>query len=149
MRRRLIESFGDRELIIRATRNVIRSFVDWQVLKESSPKGVYALGFSLDIAQVEVIAWLAEAFLHAHQSTTADLRTVIDSPSLFPFRLSPVSADHLVTVSGRLDVLRHGLDQDLIMLRTPACRNPSAYDAQAGAPGASGESLPASKGSGS
>jgi len=57
------------------------------------------------------------------------LRTVLDSTSLFPFRLSPISTAHLVAVSGRLDVLRHGLDQDLIMLRT--------------------ESLPAAKGGGS
>jgi len=49
--------------------------------------------------------------------------------SVFPFRLTPIPAAHLVAVSGRLDVLRHGLDQDLIMLRT--------------------ESLPAAKGGGS
>ena len=36
--------------------------------------------------------------------------------SVFPFRLTPIPAAHLVAVSGRLDVLRHGLDQDLIML---------------------------------
>jgi len=78
---------------------------------------------------VEVIAWLAEAFLHAHPNGSVALRTVLDSTSLFPFRLSPISADHLVTASKRLDVLRHGLDQELIMFRT--------------------ESLPAAKGGGS
>ncbi|KRT35388.1 hypothetical protein HMPREF1705_04659 [Acetomicrobium hydrogeniformans ATCC BAA-1850] len=31
--------------------------------------------------------------------------------------LSHISLVHLVSVSGRLDVLRHGLDQNLIMLR--------------------------------
>jgi len=118
VRRRLIEKFGDRELVLRATRNVLRSFVNWKVLKETPEKGVYSAGISLTIAQVEVIAWLAEAFLHAHPNGSVALRTVIDSTSLFPFRLSPVFADHLVAVSGRLDVLRHGLDQDLIMLRT-------------------------------
>lgn len=75
------------------------------------------------------IAWLGEAFLHAYPNGSVALRTVLDSTSLFPFRLSPISADYLVAVSGRLDVLRHGLDQDLIMLRT--------------------ESLPAVKGGGS
>jgi len=33
-----------------------------------------------------------------------------------PFRLKPTSADHLLTVSGRLDVLWHGLDEKLVML---------------------------------
>ncbi len=46
------------------------------------------------------------------------LKSVLDSASLFPFRIFPISADHLVAVSDRLDALRHGLDQDLIMLRT-------------------------------
>ena len=111
-----------------------------QVLKETSEKGIYTAGISLAIAQVELIAWLAEAYLHAHPNGSVALRTVLDATSLFPFRLSPVSAAHLVAVSGRLDVLRHGLDQDLIMLHAPACRD---------ARGAGRESLPAAKGGGS
>ena len=118
VRRRLIEHYGDREVVARATQTVLRSYVDWGVLKETSEKGIYAAGPSFVIDQVEVIAWLAEAFLHAHPDGSVPLRTILDSTSLFPFRLIPVSADHLVAVSGRLDVLRHGLDQDLIMLRS-------------------------------
>lgn len=118
VQRRVREQYGERETVSRRVRYVLRSFIDWEVLKETSEKGIYAAGLSLAIAQVEVIAWLAEAFLHAHPNGSVALRTVLDSTSLFPFRLSPVSADHLVAVSGRLDVLRHGLDQDLIILRT-------------------------------
>ena len=129
VQRRVREQYGERDTVSRAARRVLRSFVDWEVLKETSEKGIYTAGLSLAIAQVEVIAWLAEAFLHAHPNGSVALRTVLDSTSLFPFRLSPISAAHLVAVSGRLDVLRHGLDQDLIMLRT--------------------ESLPAAKGGGS
>jgi len=120
VQRRVREQYGERDTVSRAARRVLRSFVDWEVLKETSEKGIYTSGLSLAIAQVEVIAWLAEAFLHAHPNGSVALRTVLDSTSLFPFRLSPISAAHLVAVSGRLDVLRHGLDQDLIMLR-PAC----------------------------
>jgi hypothetical protein len=118
VQRRVREQYGERETVSRRVRYVLRSFVDWGVLKETSEKGIYTTGLSLAIAQVEVIAWLAEAFLHAHPNGSVALRTVLDSTSLFPFRLSLVSAAHLVAVSGRLDVLRHGLDQDLIMLRT-------------------------------
>jgi len=112
------EQYGERDTVSRAARRVLRSFVDWEVLKETSEKGIYTAGLSLAIAQVEVVAWLAEAFLHAHPNGSVALGTVLDSTSLFPFRLSPISAAHLVAVSGRLDVLRHSLDQDLIMLRT-------------------------------
>ena len=134
VRRRMMEQYGQRPTVRDAVRRVLRSMVDWGVLKDAMTHdarradGTYVPGLSLAIAQVEVIAWLAEAFLHAHpngpacRSTGAGrsvaLRTVLDSTTLFPFRLSPVSAAHLVAVSGRLDVLRHGLDQDLIMLRS-------------------------------
>jgi hypothetical protein len=117
VQRRVREQYGERETVSRRVRYVLRSFVDWEVLKETPEKGIYTFGLSRAIAQVELIAWLAEAFLHAHPNGSVALRTVLDSTSLFPFRLSPISADHLVTVSGRLDVLRHGLDDELIMIR--------------------------------
>ncbi|MER3445081.1 MAG: hypothetical protein C4333_13575, partial [Meiothermus sp.] len=70
------------------------------------------------------IAWLAEAFLQAREGGSVALREVLDSTSLFPFRLSPIPADHLAAASGRLEVLHHGLDRDLILLRTE--RRPTA-----------------------
>lgn len=123
IRRRIMEQFGQRSTVKDAVRRVLRSMVDWGVLMDAKAHdsrrtdGMYVPGRSLAIAQVELIAWLVEAFLHAHPNGSVALRTVLDSTSLFPFRLSPISADHLVAVSGRLDVLRHGLDQDLIMLK--------------------------------
>ncbi len=117
VQRRVRERYGERDTVSRAARRVLRSFVDWGVLKETSEKGIYTQGISRAINNAQLIVWLAEAFLHAHPSGSVALRTVLDSTSLFPFRLSPISADHLVAVSRRLDVLRHGLDQELIMLR--------------------------------
>jgi len=118
VQRRLQEQYGERETVSRRVRYLLRSFVDWEVLKETSAKGIYTAGFSLAITQVELIAWLVEAFLHAHPNGAIAPRTFLDSTSMFPFRLSPIPADQLVAVSGRLDALRHGLDQNLIMLRT-------------------------------
>jgi len=117
VQRRAREQYGERETVSRRVRYVLRSFVDWEVLKETSKKGIYVAGLSLAVDRVELIAWLAEAFLHAHPNGSVALRTVLDSTSLFPFRLSHISPVHLVSVSGRLDVRRHGLDQDVIMLR--------------------------------
>jgi len=143
---RLLRLHGERATVKDAVRRVLRSMVDWGIIQDAPTRdarlkdGVYVPGLSLAVAHVELIAWLAEAFLHAHPNGSVALRTVLDSTSLFPFRLSPISAAHLVAVSGRLDVLRHGLDQDLIMLRTPACRDVR---------GAGRESLPSAKGVGS
>jgi hypothetical protein len=118
VQRRVREHYGERDTVTRAAQRVLRSFVDWEVLKETPEKGLYTQGIVQAIDHVELIAWLVEAFLHAHPDGSMPLIMALDSTSLFPFRLSPISADHLATVSGRLDVLRHGLDQDLIMLHT-------------------------------
>lgn len=116
VQRRLREHYGERDTVSRAARRVLRSFVDWGLLKETSDKGVYTQGTSRAIDRPQVVAWLVEAFLHGHSSPSVLLGTVFNSASFFPFRLAHLSADHLAAASPRLEVLRHALDQDLIML---------------------------------
>lgn len=60
---------------------------------------------------------VADASLHARANGSAPLKDLIDSPSIFPFRIKPVHAESLMSASSRLDILRHGLDDDLVMLR--------------------------------
>jgi hypothetical protein len=123
VRRRVMEQYGQRPTVKDAVRRVLRSMVDWGVLNDAKrynerrADGTYVPGLSLAVNQIELIAWLAEAILHAHPNGSLPLTTVLDSTSLFPFRLHPVSAAHLIHANGQLEVLRHGLDQDLIMLR--------------------------------
>jgi excisionase family DNA binding protein len=57
-----------------------------------------------------------------HKGIGAPLKDLIDSPSLFPFRIRPIHAENLVAASSRLDLLRHGLDDDLVMLRKPTTK---------------------------
>jgi hypothetical protein len=65
----------------------------------------------------ELIAWLTEAALYTRANGLAPLKDLLDSPSLFPFRIKPIHAESLVAASCRLDILRHGLDDDLVVLR--------------------------------
>jgi len=117
VQRRVRERFGERETVSRAVRRVIRSFVDWDVLRKTSEKGVYRHGLTLSIKDSKLISWLIEASLHAHSGGSASIRDLIDSTSLFPFHIAHISAEHLVAESPRLDILRHGLDENLVMLR--------------------------------
>jgi hypothetical protein len=117
VQRRIREQYGERETVSRATRCVLRSFVDWGVLREAGARGIYSAGATLAIDDSRLIAWLAEASLHARANGSALLKELINSPSLFPFQIKPVHAESLVDASPRLDVVRHGLDDDLIMLR--------------------------------
>ena len=117
VQRRVREQYGERETVSRAARRVLRSYLDWGVLQETGAKGIYSAGATLAVDDSRLIAWLAEASLHARANGSAPLKDLIDSPSLFPFRIKPVHAESLVSASSRLDILRHGLDDDLVMLR--------------------------------
>jgi hypothetical protein len=117
VQRRVREQYGERETVSRAARRVLRSYLDWGVLQETGAKGIYSAGATLAINDSRLIAWLAEASLHARANGSAPLKDLIDSPSFFPFRIKPVRAENLVAASSRLDLLRHGLDDDLVMLR--------------------------------
>jgi Arc/MetJ family transcription regulator len=117
VQRRVREQYGERETVSRAVRRVLRSYLDWGVLQETGAKGIYSAGTTLAIEDSRLIAWLAEAALHTRANGSAPLRDLIGSPSFFPFRIKPVNAESLVTASSRLDHFRHGLDDDLVMLR--------------------------------
>ena len=119
IQRRLREQYGERETVSRAARRVVRSYLDWGLLHETEAKGSYTAGTILPIDDTRLIAWMTEATLYARANDLAPLKDLLDSPSLFPFRIKPIHADSLVAASCRLDVLRHGLDDDLIVLRQP------------------------------
>lgn len=117
VQRRIREQYGERETASRAARRVLRSFIDWGVLHETRDKGVYEQGQLYSVEEPGLIAWMVEASLHARSNGSAAIRDLLDSPSVFPFRLAHVSVEHLASLSPRLDILRHGLDDDLAMLR--------------------------------
>ena len=117
VQRRIKEQYGERETVSRAARRVISSFVDWGVLTGTKEKGIYSQGDTYSIDDPKLISWLIEASLHARSNGSAAIKDLLDSPSLFPFRLTHMPAEHLVSMSPRLDLLRHGLDDDLVMLQ--------------------------------
>ncbi len=115
--RRVKEEYGERETASRAARRVLRSFIDWGVLNETHDKGVYNQGKQYSIDDPRLIAWMVEASLRARLNGSATIKNLLGSPSIFPFRLAHISAEHVASLSPRLDILRHGLDDDLVMLR--------------------------------
>ena len=117
VQRRVREQYGERETASRAARRVLRSFIDWRVLNETHDKGVYAQEKQYSIQDPRLIAWLVEASLRARANGSAAIKDLLDSPNIFPFRLAHISAEHVASLSPRLDILRHGLDDDLLMVR--------------------------------
>jgi hypothetical protein len=117
IQRRVREHYGERETVSRRVRYVLRSFLAWDVLRETDTKGVYAATTRQSIDDVRTAAWMIEASLHARVRGSAPLKELLDSPSLFPFRIRINHADSIAAASTRLDIIRHGLDDDLVVLR--------------------------------
>jgi hypothetical protein len=120
VQRRVREQYGERETVSRAARRVLRSYLDWGVLKESGVKGIYSAGPVLPVDDSRLTAWLIEASLHSRANGSAPLKDLLNSPSLFPFRLTPIHAETLLASSSCLDIFRHGLDEDLVVLTKPS-----------------------------
>jgi hypothetical protein len=82
---RLIEHYGDRETVLRNARYTVRSFVAWGALNDTDIKGIYQKGNPIPVSEPEIIALLIEAILLSIPNNKASLRSLINSPALFPF----------------------------------------------------------------
>ncbi len=117
VQRRLRERYGERETVARATRRVLRSFIDWRVLAESEQPGVYRAGQKQCITNSALGSWLVEACLRGLPDGRASLRSVIESPSLFPFELPRISGES-VRQSGRVEVTELGIDDQILSVHS-------------------------------
>jgi hypothetical protein len=62
---------------------------------------------------------MMEAFLRAKPEGRAAPKAIVESPALFPFNVQPPGSS-AVAFNARLDIARHGLDDELVLLRSDA-----------------------------
>ena len=117
IQRRIREQYGERETVARRARYVLRSYLDWGVLQETETMGVYRAAPPHPVNDPRLVAWLVESSLWARADGVAPLRDVLEGPNLFPFQLTPMSPERLTSLTPRLQLLRHDLDDSLVMLR--------------------------------
>lgn len=118
VQRRVREMYGERETVSRSARYVLRAFADWGVVVETETKGRYVGPNPMQIDDPPAATWLLEATMFAGETSSTDFRSLANSPALFPFQLTRITSDAL-TVSRRLEVVRHGVGDDLVLLRKP------------------------------
>lgn len=114
---RLKEQYGDRQTISRYARYIIRSFVAWGVLKDSAAKGCYEKSASLGIADINMVILMLETALLAAPEAKGELGALLNNPAFFPFQLPIITGDTVLQRSGRIDVVRYGLDDNLLKLK--------------------------------
>lgn len=118
VQRRIREQYGQRETVSRRTRYVLRSFINWGVIKQSSAKGVYGSAGIHSLDDPQVMAWLIEAQLQADPNGRNTVSSLNDPLSLFPFRFARIGYRQVLSLSDRLELLPDGSADELLGLRT-------------------------------
>lgn len=111
VQRRVAEQYGERETVARATRRILRCLIDWGVLSDIDEKGVYQAKPAEPVTNDRLAVWLVEAAMITTGVKATPYRTASQLPVLFPFTLSITH----VTDNIRLELLRQGLDNDVIL----------------------------------
>lgn len=114
LNRRLVESWGDRSTVLRASQRIVRSMVDWDVLAESG-RGRFVIADPLTTKSKELQLWLLRAAHGSERSEELDARQLLQLPAIFPFRVTVGLGD--LRRSQVFSIHRQGLDQDMIGLR--------------------------------
>ena len=113
---RMKEIYGDRQTVSRRARYVIRSFVTWGVLKDTEVKGCYEGVEPESIHGTNLAILMLEGALHAIPESKSALGPLLNNPAFFPFKL-PVMSGNIVSLNNdRIDVVRYGLDDELLIL---------------------------------
>lgn len=114
---RLKEQYGDRQTVSRYARFVIRSFVAWGALKDSEAKGCYEKAAPVTIPDQDLAILMFEAALHAAPEGAGALALLLNNPAFFPFQLPAMTGDFVSQRTDRMDVVRYGLDDELLKLK--------------------------------
>ena len=115
---RLKEQYGDRQTVSRYARFVIRSFVAWGALKDSEAKACYEKAAQVSISEPNLAILMFESALLANPEAKSALGLLQNNPAFFPFQFPVMTGDFVSQRSERIDVLRYGLDDELLKLKS-------------------------------
>lgn len=114
---RLKEQYGDRQTVSRYARFVIRSFVAWGALKDSESKGCYERVVSVSISASPLAVLMFESALLATTESKVAVGLLLNNPAFFPFQLPVITGNFVSQCNDRIDVVRYGLDDELLKLK--------------------------------
>lgn len=114
---RLKEQYGDRETVARNARYTVRSFVAWGALKDSETKGCYEKAATVSITDPNLAILMFESALLATSDAKGALGLLLNNPAFFPFQLPTMTGEFVSQHSDRIDVVRYGMDDELLKLK--------------------------------
>lgn len=114
---RLREIYGDKESVWHYAGYVIRSFVAWGVIKDTEINGTYEKCKAIKVDNVELAILLYKSALHATRDGKMSFEILKNNPALFPFELPILTGDYIAQNSKTIDIIRYGLDEQLLQLK--------------------------------
>lgn len=114
---RLKERYGDRETVARNARYTVRSFVAWGVLNDSEAKGCYEKADPVSIYDSNLAILMLESALLTTPEAKCAMGLLLNTPAFVPFQLPVMTGDFVSQHSDRIEVVRYGLDDDLLKLK--------------------------------
>lgn len=112
--RRLVGAWGERSTLERAAQRVVRSMVQWEVLRDVDSHGVFEAAARRRKVGSSVGLVLIEGLLVDADEEAVSLDQLTGHPALFPFDVD-VNASH-VRGASQFRVHRQGLDSDFVEL---------------------------------
>jgi hypothetical protein len=112
--RRLVGVWGERSTLQRAGQRIVRSMLQWGVLRETSTRGMYEAVPRRRKVGPDVSTVLIEALLVDAEEASVPLDQLTGHPAMFPFDLGVTVSQ--VRGASQFRIHRQGLDIDLVEL---------------------------------
>lgn len=114
--RRVVEGWGARSTVLRASQRVVRSMVEWGALTETERRGVFRAGVPIAAPEDGPLrGWLIEAALVASGRQSMRLGSLARHPMLFPLRDFATGRD--AAARTRLELFREGSGEEVVALK--------------------------------
>lgn len=112
---RIRENYGDRSSVIRSAQRVIQGFMGCGTIITTDNYQLELTNTTLLSTDLTIL--LYEAALYADKEGKAALGLLKNNPAFFPFQLPVLSGDYIAQQSNTIDVVRYGLDDELLKLK--------------------------------
>ncbi len=111
---RMLTTWGDRVTSKLATRYLLNTLVDWDVLRSTKKQGHFLPTRKMTASIPELELWLLESLLSSSAADEIEAQQLLRLPESFPFQVNVGVAD--LRKHEGFDIHRQGLDMDMVAL---------------------------------